>query len=255
MASYERITLPDGASAFRKFLAVGHSDSFHAEAAGLQAMAATATVQTPAVIRVNDSELVTEWIGDGRASTDSWRRLGGELADMHAIEQSCFGFVADNYCGATPQPNPRTDDGSDFFARQRLSYQGLLARDRGLLGRDEMAGLEAIARRLPELVPEQHPALLHGDLWRGNVLFGEDDIAYLIDPAAHWGWPEADLGMTTLFGAFEPAFYDAYLERRPLEPGWRERLPLYNLYHLLNHLNLFGASYLGEVRSLIAGYA
>ena len=117
-----------------------------------------------------------------------------------------------------------------------------------------MRRLESILARLPELIPAQDPALLHGDLWRGNVLFNGAGTAHLIDPACYWGWPEAELGMTTLFGAFSPVFYQAYTETRPLQQGWRERLPLYNLYHLLNHLNLFGVSYHEQVLSVLARY-
>jgi fructosamine-3-kinase len=115
--------------------------------------------------------------------------------------------------------------------------------------------VERLAARLRELVPAQSPALLHGDLWHGNVFASAAREPVLIDPAAHWGWPEADIAMTRLFGGFAAEFYAAYREARPLAPGWEQRLPLYNLYHLLNHLNLFGRAWLGRVREVLECYA
>jgi len=119
----------------------------------------------------------------------------------------------------------------------------------------DLAQVDSIIRRLPELVPAQPASLLHGDLWSGNVTSGSSGEPALIDPAAHYGWAEAELGMTVLFGGFPPGFYAAYQDARPLPNGWRDRLTLYNLYHLLNHLNLFGAIYLDQVRFVIQRFA
>lgn len=247
--------MPDGRAAFRKLPGVGSSDCLRAEADGLAAMAVTGTVRTPEILKISDRELITEWVGGGSGSRVAWQGLGETLAAMHALPQADFGFETDNYCGATPQPNTRGSDGWEFFASHRLLYQGRLARDSALLTDSDCRRLESLAQRLRQLVPEQAPALLHGDLWSGNVVFSERGHAYLIDPAVYRGWPEADLAMTTLFGAFDPAFYQAYEDRRPLEPGWRERLPLYNLYHLLNHLNIFGNSYYSQTRSVLNHYS
>jgi fructosamine-3-kinase len=249
---YEHIVTADGKPVFRKFLRTGSSDCFHAEAAGLAAMTATATVSTPELVGVSDSELLTGLIEPGADTHRGWSELGRQLALMHRVEQPCFGFTADNYCGASPQINPRYSDGFSFFAECRLLFQGRLARDAALLDRADIRQLETLAGRLEELVPEQAPSLLHGDLWRGNVLFDPGGNAHLIDPACYWGWPEAELGMTTLFGSFDPAFYEAYADHMPLQPGWRERLPLYNLYHLLNHLNLFGSGYYSQVKAVLS---
>ena len=112
-------------------------------------------------------------------------------------------------------------------------------------------GDEALAKRLPELVPHQPASLIHGDLWSGNVICDKNGMPVLIDPAAHYGWAEADIAMTTLFGGFKPDFYDAYNSIRPLETGWLKRMPLYNLYHLLNHLNLFGGGYHSQVMTVV----
>ena len=118
-----------------------------------------------------------------------------------------------------------------------------------------MDQVERVCDRLPELIPEQAPALLHGDLWSGNVHAGPDGLPVLIDPAVYQGWPEAELAMTRLFGGFDQAFYDAYESSYPVLADWRERIPLYNLWHLLNHLSLFGRSYLQEVDSILRRYA
>jgi fructosamine-3-kinase len=111
-----------------------------------------------------------------------------------------------------------------------------------------------LAARLPQLVPQQPASLLHGDLWSGNAISDRHGAPAIIDPAVYYGWAEAELAMTALFGAFAESFYQAYQEMRPLESGWRERFDIYNLYHLLNHLNLFGESYLGEVRAILRRY-
>ncbi len=146
------------------------------------------------------------------------------------------------------------EDGYAFFAEQRLIYQARLAFDSRLLDERETRRVAALAQRLPELIPEQPASLIHGDLWSGNAVTDSAGGPALIDPAAHYGWAEAELGMTSLFGGFPSRFYEAYDQDRSLQPGWRERLPLYNLYHLLNHLNLFGAGYLGQVRSILSRY-
>ena len=211
-------------------------------------------MRTPKVLSVTDGELVTERIETGQPSTESWRALGDQLAAVQSVPQSCFGFIADNYCGDTPQPNPLTDDGYTFFANHRLGYQTKLAVDAGVLEPDAAARLEELATRLDSLIPEQAPALLHGDLWRGNVLFTVQGDPVLIDPACYWGWPEAEIAMCALFGGFPTDFFDSWDAAAQPEPGWRERLPLYQLYHLLNHLNLFGPSYLPQVMAVLRRY-
>ncbi|MBI4772265.1 MAG: fructosamine kinase family protein [Chloroflexi bacterium] len=159
--------------------------------------------------------------------------------------------------GSTPQPNQWEADGCPFFAEQRLMFQGRRAHEHGRLSRDSLRRLERLAARLAsrELVPEQPASLIHGDLWGGNVITGPDGHAALIDPAAHYGWAEAELAMTTLFGRFPDSFYRAYESVRPLAPSYRSRFEVYNLYHLLNHLNLFGRSYLSSVEAVLAKYA
>ena len=120
-----------------------------------------------------------------------------------------------------------------------------------MLSASELAGLERLCDRLQSLVPAQGPALLHGDLWSGNVLFDDSGAPVLIDPACYRGWPEAEIAMCALFGGFPEAFYQSWEAAAGPEPGWRERLPIYQLYHLLNHLNLFGMGYHSQVVAVI----
>ena len=224
---------------------------FEAEAQGLTALAANTRLRTPAIIAVDQHYLLLEYIDAGQPAGDYWQTLAAGLAELHGQAQPYFGFTADNFCGSTPQPNPETADGYQFFADSRLRYQADLATDGGLLSANDRAALETLIDQLPSLLPRQAPSLIHGDLWSGNIYCDSRRQPVLIDPACHYGWREADIAMTCLFGALPQPFYDSYNAILPLEAGWRERLPLYNLYHLLNHLNLFGDSYLAGIRATV----
>lgn len=228
---------------------------FECEAVGLAAMAATATVRLPLVHTWGDDFLLLEYIAPGSEAADYWHSLAANLAALHRCPQPDFGFSQDNYCGASRQPNPPDDNGYRFFIHQRLLYQGEMASDNGLLDPPRLARLESLCGKLAQLVPPQAPALLHGDLWSGNYFAGADGSPVLVDPATYRGWPEADLAMMTLFGAPPGQFFDCYIEHNPLEPGFEARFPVYNLYHLLNHLNLFGRSYLAGVDAILDRYS
>lgn len=251
----QEFTNVGGRPAFRKFLRRGHSPEFRAEAAGLRALAATGTVSTPAVLSVSDSDITTARIVTGEPGVSAWETLGTQLASLHRLKQPCFGFPADNFCGRTPQPNPQCDNGHEFYAVHRLQYQGDLARGAGLLDAQASRQLDSLCRKLPELVPDQGPALIHGDLWNGNVLFDEAGAPILTDPACYWGWPEAELAMCALFGGFPAAFFDSWEASAAPEPRWRDRLPIYQLYHVLNHLNLFGGGYHGQAVAILRAFA
>ena len=247
----EKLTTSSGQLFFLKTLASAPADLFPAEAAGLAAIASTATVTIPEVIYADSDCLLLEYLPTTTLAPDYWPTLGRQLALMHQQPQPNFGFDCDNYCGKTPQPNPPTEDGFEFFSDHRLLYQARLARDAGHLNRTDCNHIESLGTRLAELVPAQPPSLLHGDLWSGNIHNSATGTPVLIDPACYRGWAEADLAMTCLFGNLPEPFYQAYAETNPLHPGWQQRLVIYNLYHLLNHVNLFGAGYLAAVRRIL----
>ncbi|MBY4679097.1 fructosamine kinase family protein [Marinobacterium arenosum] len=249
-----RLGLADGRSLFLKTHDKPPTAFFEAEAAGLQALA-QGGMATPAVLAVGEHHLVLSWIEPGSGSADGQYRLGQQLATLHQTEMSCFGFEHDTYCGSSRQPNRKTADGHSFFAEQRLLYQGIKARQAGLLSQPDYVRLEQICGRLPQWIPDQPAALLHGDLWSGNFMIDRDNRPWLIDPACYWGWPEADLAMTRMFGGFQQEFYRGYQSVNAIEPGFEQRIDLYNLYHWLNHLNLFGRSYLAEVKLILQRFS
>lgn len=225
------------------------------EAKGLLAMAKTKTLRIPTPYDWTDSYLLLEDIERGSAPRDFAASFGHLLAQMHETTHATFGFEMDNYIGANPQKNTWETDGYTFFAEQRLRPQFEWARKKGFFTDDDKQRFEVIVSDLQSLIPVQPASLLHGDLWSGNVLADEHGKPTLIDPATYFGWGEADLAMTVMFGGFGDAFFAAYQEIRPLVSGWRERLSLYNLYHYLNHLNLFGGSYLSGVRSILRKFS
>jgi fructosamine-3-kinase len=250
-----KVTLEDGRAVFVKRATHAPDDFLPAEAAGLEALREAAPaelIRVPVVHYADTAGLVLEWLEPAARAGDYWERFGAGLAAIHRIPRPHFGFGRDNYCGLTSQPNPNLDDGYHFFATARLQHQARLARDHGRLSTAECRKLDRLCERLDEWIPAQPPALIHGDLWSGNAHTGPKGEPVLIDPAAHYGWAEAELAMTTLFGRFPDRFYDSYLENSDVAGDWEDRADLYNLYHLLNHLNLFGGGYLGSVKQVLA---
>jgi fructosamine-3-kinase len=228
---------------------------FHAESVGLEALRTNTSLRVPKVIRYEDDFILLEDLGNTKPRPDFQTTLGEGLAQLHAATQQEFGFSMPTFCGPSEQSNTPCSDGYEFFAEQRLLNMAARVFDEGILKRVWIKRIEYIATNLSRWIPPQEPAQLHGDLWGGNAHSDENGEPCLIDPACYWGWPESDLAMTDLFGGFTEDFYQAYLECRPLEPGWRERFPLYNLYHLLNHVLLFGTRYLGPVEVICMDFA
>ncbi|MCB9526757.1 MAG: fructosamine kinase family protein [Myxococcales bacterium] len=237
---------------FLKWNAHPIPDQFEREAAGLQALAdAGSGLRVPRPLHAARPQgdapgfLLLEWLPEGRRAADFDERLGVGLAALHRATAPRFGFDADTYCGATPQPNGWRDDWLEFYRDQRLGHLLRLAVDhRGVPGAERRA-FERLLTRLPEWLatdPEP-PALIHGDLWAGNVHVAPDGAPGLIDPAVSYSHREAELGMMALFGGFGSRTWAAYEAAWPLQPGWRERLPLYTLFHVLNHYVLFGGPY------------
>jgi len=227
------------------------TDMFARESEGLAALRVPDGPRVPEPFCHGPEFLLLEDMDPAPRRAEYWPEFGRRLAALHNHTNPRFGFSNDNYIGSTPQPNTWSEDGYGFFAVHRLLFQLRLARQRGLVGGGEVRQVEDLAARLPEILPPQPASLSHGDLWSGNAMTDYNGEPVIIDPAAHYGWAEAELAMTTLFGSFPETFYRAYEEVRPLEPGYRSRFPIYNLYHLLNHVNLFGRGYLGQVTSIL----
>lgn len=246
-----RLRCDNGSTAVLKLNPRGPHGLFQAEAAGLRALMLANGPRLPEIALVGEGFLLLEDLGDGEPSREFWPELGRQVAGLHNHTGERCGFTSDNFLGASPQPNPWTADGYAFYASHRLGFQAGLAYASGRLSLSDRKRVMLLAHRLPEVIPLQSASLIHGDLWTGNVHADRHGRPALIDPAAHFGWAEADLAMTALFGQFPEPFYTAYLELRPLIPGWRERFPIYQLYHLLNHLNLFGGSYAGAVSRIL----
>lgn len=228
---------------------------FRAEGAGLAALRASGTpLRIPEVVAINDTPpfLLLEHLGHGVRERDFDEAFGRGLAEIHKHTSSRFGFDADNFCGATRQPNGWSDGWVAFYGRARLGHQTDLAARAGHLSTSDRRRLGQLTDRLATWIgePPDGASLIHGDLWAGNLHVADDGAPALIDPAAYFAHREAELGMMTLFGGLTPRMLAAYEEVRPLEPGWRDRNPLYQLYHLLNHLNLFGSGYHGRVMAI-----
>jgi protein-ribulosamine 3-kinase len=241
---------------FVKVAPVSELPALEAEAAGLTELAGARALRVPAVLAhgVAGSEgfLALEWLESGPATATAERRLGAGLAALHAVSAPRFGWHRDNTIGRTPQRNDQSADWCLFYRDQRLAPQLALATRRGfgtLLGECGERLLEA----LPQLLAGHRPlaSLLHGDLWGGNWLTNLAGEPVVFDPAVYYGDREADLAMTRLFGGFGADFYRAYEAAAPLPAGALERIDVYNLYHVLNHANLFGAAYAHQARALM----
>ncbi len=224
---------------------------FRAEARGLDSLRRQTSLRVPEVIHAGDRFLLLEYLGSGPPAADYWQRLGEGLAELHRQRFDSFGLETDNYCGLTPQENTPDRDGYRFFARNRLCALADRAANSGLLDSHDRQRVDRLATALPTLVPEQPAVLLHGDLWSGNVHSDGQGFPGLVDPACYRGWAEAELAMTRLFGGFHPDFYRHYEAASAMASDWQERAPLYNLYHLLNHLILFGSGYLSQVKGVL----
>ncbi len=228
---------------------------FEAEAFGLQQIFQTATIRVPKPIcwgtSGNSSYLVLEWLEMGGGHPKSWEEMGRKLADMHKVTSSeGFGWDRNNTIGSTRQINTWTADWAEFYAKHRLAYQFQLARQRGGRFPQEKDLLTAVPKILADR--QIQPSLVHGDLWGGNAGFTVSGEPVIFDPATYFGDREVDIAMTELFGGFPAAFYRGYNEVWHLDEGYERRKTLYNLYHILNHFNLFGGGYAAQATQMIA---
>lgn len=245
---------------------------FEAEALGLQQMRDTQTIRVPEPIcwgsEGNSAYIVLEWLDlGGRAGDSAWAEMGRKLAEMHkytppsppllrggeetnsGLLRGCFGWDINNTIGSTVQINNWTANWAEFWAEHRIGYQLKLARRRGANFLQE----ERLLKVIPELLAgyEPQPSLVHGDLWGGNARVTSAGEPVIFDPATYFGDREVDLAMTELFGGFPTEFYQGYNQVLPLESGYEKRKTLYNLYHILNHFNLFGGSYESQANQMI----
>lgn len=236
------------------------ANRFQAERAGLAALAVTKTVLVPqplaCVAQDGRAWLMLEFLASGAGSAEAWNRFGAELAALHRFDVGPhYGFEADNYLGSTPQINDWHEDWVEFNRACRFDPQIARADAGGLLGPSERSELQRLLDRLDQIIPsDPFPALLHGDLWSGNALACGSGRIAVIDPACSIGDGWADIAMMRLFGGFPDACFKAYAEAvgQRIDSDINRRITLYQLYHVLNHLNIFGRGYAGQMRALVA---
>ena len=251
-----KIGATDSQTYFLKLNSPQHSAMFAAELTGLEELARAPNLRVPKPIAQGQCEayawLLLEWLDLVPATADAGARLGGALAEMHRISATQFGWTRDNTIGRTPQLNTPDPDWTAFFCKQRLAYQLNLAAQNGLTPAVCDLGY-GLLERIPDWFSDYSPvaSLVHGDLWGGNWGCLADGMPVLFDPAVYYGDRETDIAMTRLFGGFDNRFYRAYVEAWPLDVGYEKRQDLYNLYHVLNHYNLFGEHYLAQVRQML----
>ena len=255
------VLLDDGRRIFLKENLERNIRFFETEQTGLAAIRDTGTIGVPEVMKTGIASgrayLMMEYLEAAPKKKDFWERFGRDLAAMHRADSSKwtpggkYGFTGDNFIGAGKQVNRVYEDWIPFFRDCRLEVQYRRAQE--YFDDSSRSAMQRLLDHLEEyLIEPEQPSLLHGDLWGGNLVTG---YAWLIDPAVYVGHAEADLAMTELFGGFAPAFYDAYREAGSILPGYADRREIYNLYHLLNHLNLFGGGYYGSVMHILRRYA
>ncbi len=249
-----RLKATDGSRYFLKLNDIQYLPMFVAEAEGLGTIAATRSIRVPDAIAHGSagtkSYQILEYLELRRHGNA--KLLGEQLAALHRCTAPHFGFPQDNFIGTTPQPNGWADDWGAFWREQRLGFQLRLAAQNGYGGQ-----LQHLGERLMDALPvffagyTPQPSLLHGDLWSGNHAFLVDGTPAIFDPAAYYGDRECDIAMTELFGGYADDFYTAYRAAYPLDAGYALRRDLYNLYHILNHTNLFGGGYARQAEQLM----
>lgn len=243
------------------FLKTNHleaSDIFLKEKEGLNLLRKNTSLQIPAIInwgRVEDTNyLLLEWIPTGTPHKRYWQSLAEGLAELHMATQENFGWEDSNFISILPQKNTITAHWELFFIQERLEPMLQRAYFHQLIDEEFMKKFRQLYPKIEGIFPKEKPALLHGDLWSGNVLVNFSGSPSLIDPAVYFGHREMDIAFSKLFGGFDPSFYETYHEVFPMEPGFEERKDLYNLYPLLVHLNLFGSGYLAGIKRTISRY-
>ncbi len=228
---------------------------FNAEKKGLDSLKAPNVIDVPSPLftgEIDDqSYLILEYRETGTKSKNFWSDFGEQLAQLHQCTQPDFGFVIDNYIGSLPQYNESRNSAADFYIDMRLKPQIKMAKERGFNLEINPSFFENVRK----LIPDEPSALIHGDLWGGNYLVNSEGNPCLIDPATAYAPREMDIGIMHLFGGFSEELFHTYNEIYPMQTGWQDRIPLWQLYYLLAHLNLFGAGYLSRVVAIIKKYS
>lgn len=231
---------------------------FTSEKIGLEQIRHTKSIPVPKIFHLYEDSsfgyLILEWI-KGKETNDTEEKLGVLLANMHQATSNCFGFSHDTYIGLIPQQNQWDKTWLDYYRECRLIPQIKLALDKGFFTPSVRKKLYSLVDHLEKWVPAKpHAALLHGDLWSGNWIVGQSGTPYLIDPSILYGHHEFELAFTELFGGFSKTFYDAYKSVQPLSNNYEDRKPIYQLFYLLVHVNLFGESYIPSVERIVHRY-
>lgn len=262
------LSLSDGTAVFMKCNSMKNLSFFEAEAKGLEALRKSNAIGVPQALAIGTDKpqrmsfLLMEYLAPAAKLTRYWEMFGRELAVLHradctefaeADQGRPFGFMHDNYIGASPQMNTPKENWITFYRECRLIPQIKMA-ERYFDSRIRKQCTKLLDHLDSYLTEPEFPSLIHGDLWSGNAICGPNGKAWILDPAVYVGHYEAELAMTELFGGNPQSFYDAYHEVTPIDSGYKDRRDLYNLYHLLNHLNLFGATYLGSVQRILNMY-
>jgi protein-ribulosamine 3-kinase len=231
---------------------------FKAEANGLDLLRRNSNFKIPRVIGNytdgNESFLLMEYIESANHQSHYWQDLASRLAELHRHTHNKFGLDKSNYIGSLLQKNTFEEDWPTFFINQRILPMVSMARNQALVTAQFVVAMESALPVLTEIMPKESPALVHGDLWSGNLMVDASGNPCLVDPAVYYGHREMDIAFSRLFGGFDEQFYQVYQQAYPMEPGYNERLDIYNLYPLMVHLNLFGRSYLGQIEMILARF-
>lgn len=235
-----------------------HLNMFSIEAKSLSILNETNSIKTPGIIAQfnfdNQQFLLLEWIESDKTDIHFWKGFAENLAKLHQHSANQFGLEFDNYIGSLKQSNTYTENWLKFYIQQRIQPQVKLAFNQNKINKNDIHQFEQFYKGLSNFFPKEPPALIHGDLWNGNFLCNHNKQVVLIDPAIYYANREMEIAFTKLFGGFHPVFYQTYQEIYPFEDGFEQRIPVYNLYSLLVHLNLFGGHYYKQVLNIVCRF-